>query len=103
MADEKEMSWEEKFTTKRLEELIEDVGNAEPGSIPGVLTDIYDTTQPRWHTVHIDIAINGFIVKIGCKTFVETYWNTDRDHEGLAQKLFQYWEDPIAAEKKYCK
>jgi len=68
----------------------------------GILTNITAST-PRWHTVHIDKVDNGFIVKIGCKTFVETYWNTDRDHEGLAQKLFQYFDDPIAAEKKYCK
>ena len=95
--DEKEMSWEEKFTTKRLEELIEDVGNAVPGTIPGLLTDIYDTTQPKWHTVTIDAAENGFVVIIGCKTFVETSW------ENVSEKLLEYWIDPVAAEKKYCK
>jgi hypothetical protein len=51
----------------------------------------------RHHTVHIDKVDNGFIVKIGCKTFVETNWNN------IFTCLCEYWDDPIAAEKKYCK
>ena len=105
--DEKEMSWEEKFTTKRLEELIEDVGNAVPGTIPcvtsGSLSWRYNG-QPvniaglsKYRTVTIDAAENGFVVIIGCKTFVETSW------ENVSEKLLEYWIDPVAAEKKYCK
>ena len=105
--DEKEMSWEEKFTTKRLEELIEDVGNAVPGTIPcvtsGSLSWRYNG-QPvniaglsKYRTVTIDKVENGFIVKIGCKTFVEPEWWK------LQLQLEEYWNDPVAAEAKYCK
>lgn len=39
---------------------------------------------------------NGFIVNIGCQTFVSKDWQEISD--GLAE----YWKDPIAAEKKFC-
>ena len=47
--------------------------------------------------VKIDKVANGFIVEIGCKKFVAENW------EVLAKKLGEYWHDPVAAEKKYCK
>jgi hypothetical protein len=40
---------------------------------------------------------NGFIIKVGCKTFVATKFSD------VAEGLREYYEDPIAAEKKYCK
>lgn len=40
---------------------------------------------------------NGFIVYVGCETFVATKW-TD-----VAKALEDYYKDPVAAEKKYCK
>jgi hypothetical protein len=39
---------------------------------------------------------NGFIVKVGCQTFVSKTWSEVSD--GLAE----YWIDPVAAEKKFC-
>lgn len=51
----------------------------------------------RWHEVKIEKVTNGFIVKIGCKTFVATSWPE------LSKKLGEYWADPKAAEKKYAK
>ena len=50
-----------------------------------------------WHQVKIDKVANGFIVEIGCKKFVDTDWDK------LSKKLGEYWKDPVAAEKKYCK
>ncbi len=51
----------------------------------------------KWHEVKIEKVTNGFIVKIGCKTFVATSWHD------LSKKLGEYWADPKAAEKKYVK
>jgi hypothetical protein len=58
---------------------------------------IQPTVQTKkWHTVTIDKVENGFIVKVGCKTFVDNYWSS------ITQRLSEYWDDPIAAENKYC-
>jgi hypothetical protein len=54
-------------------------------------------TLPKCHQVKIDKVANGFIVEIGCKKFVAEKWDI------LAKKLAEYWDDPIAAEKKYAK
>lgn len=42
-------------------------------------------------------AENGFIVQVGCKTFVAKTWAEASG--GLAN----YFKDPTAARKKYCK
>lgn len=39
---------------------------------------------------------NGFIVNIGCQTFVSKDW------QEISDGLTEYWKDPIAAEKKFC-
>jgi hypothetical protein len=39
---------------------------------------------------------NGFIVKIGCQTFVAKTWNE------VSLGVAEYWKDPIAAERKFC-
>jgi len=52
---------------------------------------------PPKRTVNIDKAINGFIVRIGCSTFVAKTWA--EASKGLAE----YWDDPIKAERKFCK
>jgi hypothetical protein len=44
----------------------------------------------------ISKVANGFILKIGCQTFVSRTW--EEASEGLAM----YWKDPIAAQRKYC-
>ena len=41
--------------------------------------------------------INGWIVKVGCATFVETDWNK------ICKALKEYWDNPVKAEKKYYK
>jgi hypothetical protein len=40
---------------------------------------------------------NGFIITIGCATFVETDWKK------VCNALKEYWDDPVKAEKKYYK
>ena len=40
---------------------------------------------------------NGFIVTVGCGTFVAKTWKE------AAEGLELYWKDPVAAEKKYCR
>jgi len=49
-----------------------------------------------WREVQIARVANGFIVKIGCQTFVAKTW--DEASDGLRD----YWRDPVAAQKKYC-
>ena len=51
----------------------------------------------KFRQVKIDRVDNGFIIEIGCKKFVDTDWDK------LSKKLGEYWKDPVAAEKKYCK
>jgi hypothetical protein len=53
--------------------------------------------RTKFHQVKIDRVANGFVIEIGCKKFVAEKW------DDLAKKLGDYWKDPIAAEKKYCK
>lgn len=45
----------------------------------------------------IEKVANGFIVVVGCRTFVAASW------EEASKGLALYWKDPIAAEKKYVK
>lgn len=52
---------------------------------------------PEYYQVKIDKVANGFVIEIGCKKFVAEKW------DDLAKKLGEYWKDPVAAEKKYCK
>lgn len=48
-----------------------------------------------YEDVKISKVVNGFIVAVGCKTFVSTSWKE------VYTKLGEYWDDPAAAEKKY--
>lgn len=47
--------------------------------------------------VNIKKAVNGFIVKVGCATFVSKEWSE------VSEALQKYWNDPIATEKEYMK
>lgn len=47
--------------------------------------------------VIIKKVCNGFIIKVGCKTFVEKDWSK------VADGLVLYWKNPSEAEKKFCK
>jgi hypothetical protein len=49
------------------------------------------------HKITIEKVANGFVLEIGCKKFVGTNWET------VSKQLGEYWKDPVAAEKKYCK
>jgi hypothetical protein len=75
------------------------VGLATSGSVGdgSVFYGGVDIAAPKFHPVKIDKVANGFIVEIGCKKFVSEKW------EDLAKKLAEYWKDPVAAQKKYCK
>lgn len=55
------------------------------------------TWQDTWHEVVINKVQNGWIVKVGCVTFVETSWKK------ICKALEEYWDDPVKAEKKYYK
>ena len=47
--------------------------------------------------VRIRKVENGFIVQVGCKTFVSKEW------EEVSLGLSEYWKDPKNAQKLYCK
>ena len=47
--------------------------------------------------VIIEKVANGFIITVGCKTFVAETW------AAVAGGLAEYWEDPMKAERKYSK
>ena len=48
------------------------------------------------YPVSIDMVENGFIIKVGCKTFVSTDWKE------AAKALGEYFDKPITAMNKYC-
>lgn len=48
-------------------------------------------------SVGIKQVENGFIVSVGCKTFVSQDWNA------VSEGLKLYFENPEEAKKKYCK
>ena len=66
--------------------------SAEPQDPPNqpVVTSRYNDTV-------IKKVTNGFIVVIGCQTFVSKEWKE------IADGLAEYWQDPRKAEKKFCK
>lgn len=53
-------------------------------------------TGVRWHDVCITRVANGFILHVGCRTFVGTTW------EEVSAGLALYWRDPEEAQRKYC-
>jgi hypothetical protein len=56
----------------------------------------YET--PRgYHKVILSKVVNGWIIKIGCCSFVSNSW------EEISQGLKEYYDDPRKAEKKYCR
>jgi len=65
-------------------------GRREQDTPPMPMTEIY-------RNVSIRKVANGFIVEVGCRTFVFREWAE------VAAALAEYWIDPVAAEKKYCK
>ena len=54
-------------------------------------------TPPQHREVRINRVANGFIVQVGCKTFVAKTWKE------ASIGIDKYWKDPIKAEKEYCK
>lgn len=53
-------------------------------------------TNSTCHPVKIMKVNGGFIVHVGCQTFVEKDWKE------LSSKIEEYWNNPIEVEKKYC-
>ncbi len=49
------------------------------------------------HEAMISKVENGFIVRVGCKTFVALDWKI------VSNALSEYWEDPQAAREKFTK
>uniref|UniRef100_A0A6H1ZPM9 Uncharacterized protein n=1 Tax=viral metagenome TaxID=1070528 RepID=A0A6H1ZPM9_9ZZZZ len=54
-------------------------------------------TERLHQLVTIEKVTNGFIIRVGCKTFVGTNWT------GVATGLAIYWDEPAKAERMYCK
>ena len=54
-------------------------------------------TAPGCYEVQIAKCENGFIVRVGCKTFISKEW------EEVSLGLAEYWKDPVNAKKLYCK
>ena len=52
---------------------------------------------PNPQGAEIRKVANGFIITVGCKTFVSKDWGE------VATGLGEYWENPTVAEKKFCK
>ena len=61
----------------------------------GIVSDQPEEPR-RYYDPVIKKVSNGFIVVIGCKTFVSKEWKEISD--GLAE----YWENPSEAQKKFC-
>jgi hypothetical protein len=55
------------------------------------------TCGPANYDVRIRRVENGFIVEVGCKTFVASNWNE------VSEGLRLYYKDPEAAQKLYCR
>lgn len=54
------------------------------------------TIEPRvTHGVNVEKVANGFVLRIGCSTFVAKNW------EEASTGIADYWKDPVAARKKY--
>ena len=51
---------------------------------------------PSYNEVQIAKVSNGFIIRVGCKTFVSKTWDE------AAVGLSLYFKDPNAARKQYC-
>jgi hypothetical protein len=64
--------------------------NQEAPSLGAVIS-----TGRQYREIVIRKVNNGFIINVGCQTFVEKDW------EQVNIKLMEYFTDPIAAEKKY--
>jgi hypothetical protein len=88
-----------KLQEDKMAEGTKSVGSATLGSVGDgyVFHGGVDLAVPKFHPVKIDKVANGFVVEIACKKFVAEKW------EDLAKKLAEYWKDPVAAQKKYCK
>lgn len=63
---------------------------------PIACNEVPQPTGPRHRDVQIKRVANGFVLNIGCQTFVAKTWDDASDG------LRDYWKDPVAAEKKYC-
>ena len=59
-------------------------------------TGISETLLVKYRQATINKVANGFIVTVGCQTFVSRTW------EEVSTGLSEYYKDPRAAEKKYC-
>lgn len=59
--------------------------------------DTESIQETKCYPVGIKKADNGFIVRVGCKTFVETDWDK------VQKALSEYWKDPLGAKRKWCK
>jgi hypothetical protein len=57
--------------------------------------DIPEDADRGWYTVQITKAENGFIVRVGCKTFVFMDWSM------VSTALDLYWRDPKKAVELY--
>lgn len=55
-----------------------------------------EPNEPTYHTVEIKKVTNGWIVRVGCRVFVSTSW------DDISSGLKEYYNDPQAAQKKYC-
>jgi len=52
--------------------------------------------KEKYQQVKIIKTTDGFLVKIGCKRFINSSWKY------ITDALDEYWDDPMAAQKKYC-
>lgn len=56
-----------------------------------------EVAKADFREVRIQRVTNGFVVKVGCRTFVADNWTT------VCLALQEYFTDPYAAEVKYTK
>jgi hypothetical protein len=71
-------------------------GPREDPPIPRALRDREEPVSSDYRNeANIQPVENGFIVRVGCKTFVSKDWAE------VATALGEYWEDPAKAEKKF--
>ena len=69
------------------------------GHIAGTMaetTRIEPVNPQEFYEVQIVKVVNGFVIRVGCKTFVAKTWKE------ASASLGEYFDDPVKARIKFC-
>lgn len=87
---------EDYFRKRYTNVWVDEAKNLKEVNMANVYYDAPEIVK-KYQEVKITKVQNGWIIKIGCATFVETSWKK------ICSALKEYWDDPVKAEKKYYK